>query len=51
MKSARFLARRMKLEEENCKETDLYKKYLLDYDEIPSTVFTPLEYSFVGLTE
>ena len=27
------------------------KKYRMDYSFIPTTVFSPTEYSFVGLTE
>lgn len=28
-----------------------YNANLLDYNDYPTTVFTPLEYSFVGLSE
>lgn len=33
------------------KEEDIKKKFSTDYRFIPTTVFSPLEYSFVGLSE
>lgn len=32
-------------------EEDIMKKYSTDYRYIPTTVFSPLEYSYVGLNE
>lgn len=32
-------------------EQEILKKYTMDYRYIPTTVFSPTEYSFIGLTE
>ena len=32
-------------------ETEILKRFSTDYNFIPTTVFTPVEYSFIGLSE
>jgi len=32
-------------------ETEILKRYSTDYNLIPTTVFSPTEYSFIGLSE
>jgi thioredoxin reductase (NADPH) len=52
MKSAQLLAQRLshRLGKTVLTPED-YEETKLDYNDFPTTVFTPLEYSCVGLTE
>lgn len=61
-KSGRLLAHRMNLrlhksspqaetKEELLDESEILKRYSTNYNLIPTTVFTPTEYSFIGLSE
>lgn len=55
-KSGRLLAHRiywrlMANAHDKPSEEDLLKKYSTDYNLIPTTIFSPTEYSFVGLSE
>ena len=51
-KSGKFLAHRIASRIRNHHEEDcLLKQFNTDYSYIPTTVFSPTEYSFVGMTE
>mmetsp|Transcript_5472 Transcript_5472/g.9267 ORF Transcript_5472/g.9267 Transcript_5472/m.9267 type:complete len:167 (+) Transcript_5472:1329-1829(+) len=51
-KSAKYLAHRISLRMAGeMKEEEILSRYSMEYDYIPTTVFTPTEYSFVGLNE
>eukprot|EP01016_Furgasonia_blochmanni_P050690 TRINITY_DN786_c0_g1_i8.p1 TRINITY_DN786_c0_g1~~TRINITY_DN786_c0_g1_i8.p1 ORF type:complete len:525 (+),score=113.49 TRINITY_DN786_c0_g1_i8:457-2031(+) len=52
IKSGRFLAHRIAERRKNpdAKMEDM-KKYLMNYEQIPTTIFSPIEYGFVGLSE
>lgn len=51
-KSGRLLAHRLAGRIHNTHtEAQLLEKFSTDYNNIPTTVFSPTEYSFVGLTE
>ena len=51
LKSGRNLAHRIHSRLQEKEDPDRIKKYQTNYDLIPTTVFTPSEYSFVGLNE
>lgn len=51
-KSGKFLAHRISHRKfQTMKEEAILKKYSMDYSFIPTTVFAPVEYSYVGLNE
>ena len=51
-KSGKLLAHRVSLRMKNSvPEQEILSKYSTDYRLIPTTIFSPTEYSFVGLTE
>ena len=51
-KSGRLVAQRMKLRiDQKASEKLILDNYSTNYDYIPTTVFSPIEYSYVGLSE
>jgi thioredoxin reductase (NADPH) len=51
-KSGRLLAHRIYHRTKgDMSEQDILKRYSMDYDHIPTTIFSTVEYSFVGLNE
>jgi pyruvate/2-oxoglutarate dehydrogenase complex dihydrolipoamide dehydrogenase (E3) component len=55
-KSGRLLANRIfhrlnSKDEKAFSEAELLKRYSTDYRLIPTTIFSPTEYSFIGLSE
>jgi thioredoxin reductase (NADPH) len=51
-KSGKFLAHRISHRKfGTLQEEVILKKYSMDYSYIPTTVFSPVEYSYVGLNE
>ena len=52
LKSGKLLAHRINERiRKEISEQEIIKKYGMDYNFIPTTVFSPTEYSFVGLNE
>ena len=52
LKSGKLLAKRIALREaKKCSEDQILRDWSTDYRYIPTTVFSPTEYSFVGLNE
>jgi len=51
MKSARNLVHRIHLQKNGKANTPEYQRFIMDYKDFPTTVFTPLEYSCVGYAE
>lgn len=52
LKSGKLVAQRMKLRMEAVTpESQILDYYSTNYDNIPTTVFSPIEYSYVGLSE
>ncbi len=51
-KSGKLVAQRMKLRMEAITpESQILDFYSTNYEQIPTTVFSPIEYSYVGLSE
>ncbi len=50
-KSGHLLAHRLKLRMQQTPEEQILKSFSTDYSHIPTTVFSPTEYSYVGLSE
>lgn len=50
-KSGRLLAHRLKHRFDSTPERTILDLYSTDYNHIPTTVFSPIEYSYVGLSE
>lgn len=51
-KSGKLLAHRLSLRSKQITSEDvILERYTTDYNNIPTTVFSPTEYSFVGLSE
>ncbi len=50
-KSGKLLAHRIKLRMNKQPEQQILDLYSTDYDFIPTTVFSPTEYGYVGLSE
>lgn len=50
-KAGKLLAHRLKHRFDKTPEPQILDLYTTDYNHIPTTVFSPIEYSYVGLSE